>query len=332
MRNNKARPVSLAVKPEKQIKEKSMSNTKRIPAAAIALIFAIMACNLPSPQQLGGAATALAQTAAAQLTQAAYSPTAIFASPAPATSAPPTAVPPTLPPPPTAAPTTTCEQGQFITDVTVPDGSLYDAGDTFTKTWRIKNIGTCTWTGFSMVFDSGDLMGGASPTAIGTVAPGASVDLSVALTAPAANGSYRGYWRIRNGSGVLIPVVGGYLNKSFYVDISVGGGGGGGPFAVIHVTYTVSSFNQPGFVGCPKVTAHITTNGAGDVQYHWRRSDNSESPVATLHFASATTQDVERTWTLGSVWLGTTNWLGIYIDEPNHQNFGHANVTPCTSP
>lgn len=309
-----------------------MTNTRRILAAVIVLIFAIMACNLPTQEQLGGAATALAQTAAAQLTQAAYSPTAIFSSPVPASPAPPTAVPPTLPPPPTVAPTSACEQGQFITDVTVPDGTLYDAGDTFTKTWRIKNIGTCTWSGFSLVFDSGDLMGGASPTAIGTVSPGASVDLSVALTAPAANGNYRGYWRIRNGSGVLIPIVGGYQNKSFYVDIAVGSGGGGGPFAVIHVTYSVSSFNEGTYVGCPIVTAHITTNGPGDVQYHWTRSDGASAPVQNLHFNSAGTKDVSEKWYLGSVWLGTTKWLGIYIDEPNHQDFGHQNITPCTSP
>jgi hypothetical protein len=53
------------------------------------------------------------------------------------------------------------------------------------------------------------------------VGPGQDVDLSVNLTAPAANGSYRGYWRIRNASGVLIPVLGGTEGRSFFVDIKV---------------------------------------------------------------------------------------------------------------
>jgi len=48
------------------------------------------------------------------------------------------------------------------------------------------------------------------------------VDLSINLTAPSTNGSYRGYWRIRNTSGVLIPVLGGTQGKSFFVDIRVG--------------------------------------------------------------------------------------------------------------
>jgi hypothetical protein len=36
---------------------------------------------------------------------------------------------------------------EFIDDVTIPDGTLVTPGHTFTKTWRIKNDGTCTWTG-----------------------------------------------------------------------------------------------------------------------------------------------------------------------------------------
>jgi len=65
-------------------------------------------------------------------------------------------------------------------------------------------------------------MNGTSPTPIGTVPPGQEVDLSITFTAPAATGSYRGHWRIRNASGVLIPVLGGAQdNKTFFVDIKV---------------------------------------------------------------------------------------------------------------
>jgi hypothetical protein len=64
-------------------------------------------------------------------------------------------------------------------------------------------------------------MNGTSPTPIGTVPPGQEVDLSVNLTAPTTNGSYRGHWRIRNASGVLIPVLGGTDGRSFFVDIKV---------------------------------------------------------------------------------------------------------------
>lgn len=57
-----------------------------------------------------------------------------------------------------------------------------------------------------------------------TVAPGATVDLSMALTAPAVNGSYRGYWQLKNASGGLFGI-GSTGDKPFWVDIVVQGGG-----------------------------------------------------------------------------------------------------------
>jgi hypothetical protein len=141
---------------------------------------------------------------------------------------------PTLPPPPAtntavsfptsvvvAPPTAVCDLAQFVRDVSIPDGSVFAPGDVFTKTWRFKNVGTCTWSGYSLVFDSGDSMNGASPSAIKPIAPGQEFDLSVTLTAPATPGNYRGYWRIRNASGVLIPVLGGTQGKSFFLAIKV---------------------------------------------------------------------------------------------------------------
>ena len=64
-------------------------------------------------------------------------------------------------------------------------------------------------------------MSGPATTPIGSVATNQEVDLSVDLKAPATDGTYRGYWRIKNSSGVLIPISGGYQSKSFYVEIKV---------------------------------------------------------------------------------------------------------------
>ena len=68
----------------------------------------------------------------------------------------------------------------------------------------MRNAGACQWSGYTLVFDSGELMGATSPQTIGAVAPGQEVDLSVNFTAPSTSGTYRSYWRIRNSSGVLI--------------------------------------------------------------------------------------------------------------------------------
>src|ERR1044071_979671 len=48
------------------------------------------------------------------------------------------------PPRPTNAPDCT-NSASFVADVTVPDHTEILGGDTFTKTWRIMNTGTCVW-------------------------------------------------------------------------------------------------------------------------------------------------------------------------------------------
>ena len=49
---------------------------------------------------------------------------------------------------------------EFVADVTVPDGTIFKPGDTFVKTWKLKNSGTSTWgSGHSLVFVSGEQMG-----------------------------------------------------------------------------------------------------------------------------------------------------------------------------
>jgi len=193
---------------------------------SLVLVFILAACNLPSKapatEEPNSIFTQAALTVQAQLTQSAQFSTPTLPPPQPTNTlvSLPTSAPATLPPAVSATPV--CDQAQFVKDVTIPDGTLFDPGETFTKTWRLRNAGACTWSGYSLVFDSGDAMSGSSPIAIGTVNPGQEIDLSVTFTAPASNGSYRGYWRIRNTSGVLIPVLGGTQGKSFFVDVKVG--------------------------------------------------------------------------------------------------------------
>lgn len=117
----------------------------------------------------------------------------------------------TVPPPP---PANCTDRAQFIKDFTIPDGTVLAPNAPFTKTWRIKNIGTCTWTtAYQLVFDKGDKLGGldsvsfdtaASPK---TVAPGQTVDVSVNLTASNTVGTYTGYWKFKNDKAVAFGVV-----------------------------------------------------------------------------------------------------------------------------
>ena len=193
----------------------------------IVLSLGLAGCNLPQAgtPDPGAVFTAAAETVDAQLTQNSQL-TPQDATPTPpaldvATSLPATASP--LPATATASPTPLCDLAQFVADVTIPDGTELLPEQTFTKTWRLRNMGTCTWTtGYQLIFNNGEIMSGpASQPLAGDVAPGQQVDISVALKAPLNPGDYRGYWRLRNAAGVLMPVLNGYQGSSFFVDVKV---------------------------------------------------------------------------------------------------------------
>jgi hypothetical protein len=171
------------------------------------ILFVSFACNMPASQsnvedplltQVAQTLTASVPTATATL---AVSPTV--------TSTPLVTVTPSPTP---------CNIASFVADVTTPDDTAIKVNTPFTKIWRLKNVGSCTWTsGYQLVFDSGDAMGGPASQQLtaGTVAPGQTLDISVNLTAPAAAGTYKGNWKIREPGGATF----GLSTGSFWVQI-----------------------------------------------------------------------------------------------------------------
>lgn len=97
-----------------------------------------------------------------------------------------------------------CEDSMaFVADVSIPDGFVMAGGEAFIKTWRIKNSGTCFWSGYQLVFESGEPMG-TLEQAIPDTPAGEELDISVEMTAPGGAGSYTGRWDVRdpNGNGL----------------------------------------------------------------------------------------------------------------------------------
>jgi len=119
---------------------------------------------------------------------------------------------------------TKCDAAAFVTDVTYPDGSIVGRGNTFTKIWRVKNVGTCTWTtSYDLVYVSGEKFGAKNIISLPvSVGPGKTVDLSIQLTAPNQDGRHRGYWKLRNSSGVQFGF-GTFSDSNIYVDVNVSG-------------------------------------------------------------------------------------------------------------
>jgi hypothetical protein len=134
----------------------------------------------------------------------------------------------TLTRPPVSGPTTsTCDNAEFIADITIPDGTQLAPGTAFRKVWELRNVGTCTWnSSYQVFFYSGNQMSAPNQQVLttGTVAPGQTVQIAIDMIAPTQAGRYVGYWLLRNAEGVNFGI--GSSTGTFYVDISVLVGGG----------------------------------------------------------------------------------------------------------
>jgi len=104
---------------------------------------------------------------------------------------------------------TGCENNlRFVRDVSIPDGTVITRGSTFSKTWRVRNTGTCTWDS-SYLFgrQTGDYISG-NPEAVSApgVAPGQEADLTMTLllSSQAPSGStQRASFQMRAPNGAL---------------------------------------------------------------------------------------------------------------------------------
>ncbi len=112
-------------------------------------------------------------------------------------------------------------QAVLLEDVTIPDDTLVPAGETFTKTWRFQNSGSCHWTGYTINFLAGDRMGAPDSAPIPDTVAGETVDISLELTAPTTSGSYSGYFTLKDAEGESINIG---TEKTFWLKIIVGDG------------------------------------------------------------------------------------------------------------
>jgi hypothetical protein len=95
-----------------------------------------------------------------------------------------------------------CYAAEFSGDLTIPNGQIIPPNTSFTKIWRIKNVGSCTWPkGSYMVPTSGNGWVGDAAKYNNTVKPGKSVDYKVDLVSPMISpGSFvafKGNWLLR---------------------------------------------------------------------------------------------------------------------------------------
>jgi ABC-type amino acid transport substrate-binding protein len=123
----------------------------------------------------------------------------------------PPAVEPTPAPTATPAPEACTDGASYVADLNYDDKNMtappvMQPGQPFTKGWRLRNSGTCIWDQtYTLAYASGNSplaqMGGAPVRVTGTVAPGATYDFKVPLTAPTQPGTYQAFWTMEDWQG-----------------------------------------------------------------------------------------------------------------------------------
>ena len=299
----------------------------------LAGIFLMNACGGASQKQ-NEISTAVAQTVQAQnsLTEISSLPTSTSIPPTPATE--PTATPGTVETLPastnTLSPNPGCTLSANLVQEDPPDGKIFKPGESFLKTWSLQNTGTCTWDKtYKLVYWDGELMGGAVTYALPVVvAPGETKEIPILLQAPATDGSYRGFWRLKSPWGFDFGV--GPTSQSFYVDIFVSSDTTVG-FGITAVSY---DYVRNPLGGCPSnpitytFTAKVTTNGPVKIKYHWQYSDGGQSETIPLVFEDAGTKIItSEPWVLHIDSKSELRSVSFVTTSPQNKSWGSVSFT-----
>lgn len=203
-------------------------------------------------------------------------------------------------------------------DDVLPDGTILKPGTQFTKTWYITNTSNCVWdTSYKIIFWNGDVLGGGYvynlPQAAG---PGQTVPISLVLTAPTADGSYRSEWKLQTPDNINFGV--GLYDASFYADIQVSSSTKPG-YAVTNVS---GYYTREPKTGCPANSWYtfyvtVTTNGPVEFEYFWSQKDGNNSSPKLVEVESATNTTFTRTWKFGRADSQGPKWVAFTITQPN---------------
>ena len=145
----------------------------------------------------------------------------------PAPFIPPTAVPFTpaaspgsTPSPEPPRPTPPCTNNLvYLSDLTIPDGSIVAPGEQLDKRWEVENDGTCNWDDrYRLRLIAGPSLGASTELAINPARSGAKAVLRILFNAPTEPGAYRSAWQAYAPDGEA-------FGDPFYVDFAVQGSG-----------------------------------------------------------------------------------------------------------
>lgn len=102
-----------------------------------------------------------------------------------------------------------CNNLAIVRDVNYPSGTTVAPGESFVKTWKVQNTGSCDWTGSYTLSIVSDDHFDSSWNKLGRVVnPGDWAELSVFVDAPKSGGTYSAYWRLTDGANAFGATLG----------------------------------------------------------------------------------------------------------------------------
>lgn len=174
---------------------------KSILTVVVLLGIMLASCNFPMVQDNEAKlATTVAETVEALEAEVKQPPLTI---PTQEPPAPPPATPePTIEVKPTST-SIPCLYAAFVSE-TIKDNTEMGPNQSFTKSWTLKNTGSCTWNkDYKLVFSSGNQMSGPkTQNFTKVVKPGETIELKLDLVAPSKPDTYKGTWKLRTDKGV----------------------------------------------------------------------------------------------------------------------------------
>lgn len=301
-------------------------------ACTLLTVVLMMGACSPSASNDSVIATSVAETVQAQDTQRANSTNtaaAIKPTPTPTPSGPPTPLPTRVPPtapPPGSANIKPCYSAQFVSDVTIPDGTIVAPGSSFWKTWSVKNTGSCSWnSSYKFVFMEGDVLGGAYVYNFPTVAaPDQTVEIPIQLFAPADNGSYAGYWKIQAPDKTIFGV--GQYDQALSVKVVVGSGTPENNktatvYGITNVTYTVERRCTTANTFW-HIWVNLTSNGPVKVTFSIRQSDGNGQNNIKMNFTDASTQTFDYgEWSQRFTSSTNPRWVKVITTSPTYHEW-----------
>ncbi len=154
---------------------------------------------------------------------------------------------------------TAADGALYLEDVSIPDGTILQPGQTFLKSWRVRNTGSSAWrSGYQLAHSDDQRLGAPESVPVPYTRAGEEAVLSVSLQAPQSSGDFRSTWRLRN-------LAGEFFGPPLWVQVQV------------QASTPSEAFSGLQFVADISLPPGSRLNGGQNIQKTWRVRNTGET-------------------------------------------------------